>query len=160
MAATVENHEGCAFCRIVADVERAGTAGEEPVTVPDAHVVFSDAVSIAFLDRRPVFTGHALLVPRAHVASLADLPAELAGPLFLNARLLSLAMERALGAEGAFVALNNRVSQSVPHLHIHVVPRRRKDGLRGFFWPRTKYPDEAAAADVRDRLRAAVADLR
>ncbi len=160
MASTVENDTGCAFCRIVADVERAAAAGEEPVAVPDAHVVFADAVSVAFLDRRPVFPGHTLLVPRAHVASLADLPPDLAGPLFLNARLLSLAMERALGAEGAFVALNNRVSQSVPHLHIHVVPRQRKDGLRGFFWPRTKYPDEAAAADVRDRLRAAVADLR
>jgi histidine triad (HIT) family protein len=160
VAATVGNQQGCAFCRIVADVEGAATAGEEPVTVPDAHVVFGDAVSIAFLDRRPVFPGHTLLVPRAHVASLAYLPADLAGPLFLNARLLSLAMERALGAEGAFVALNNRVSQSVPHLHIHVVPRRRKDGLRGFFWPRTTYPDEATAADVRDRLRAAVADLR
>lgn len=156
----MENDPGCAFCRIVADLERAATAGEEPVAVPDAHVVFADAVSVAFLDRRPVFSGHTLIVPRVHVASLAELSADLAGPLFLNARLLALAVERALGAEGAFVALNNRVSQSVPHLHIHVVPRRRKDGLRGFFWPRTEYPDEVAVADVRDRLRAAIAELR
>lgn len=155
----MENDPGCAFCRIVADMERTATAGEEAVAVPDAHVVFADTVSVAFLDRRPVFPGHTLLVPRAHIASLADLPADLAAPLLLNARLLSLVMERALGAEGAFVAINNQVSQSVPHLHIHVVPRRRKDGLRGFFWPRTKYADEGAAAEVRDRLRAAVAEL-
>lgn len=132
---------GCVFCAIV--------AGEEP-----AHVVLDDEAAVAFLDRRPLFHGHTLLVPRAHFETLVDLPAELVAPLFSRAQLLAGAMETALGARGSFVALNNRVSQSVPHLHVHVVPRRPKDGLRGFFWPRTRYASDDEAAAVAARLRA------
>ena len=137
----------CAFCRIV--------RGE----VQD-HTVFEDQVSIAFLDHRPLFPGHCLLVPRDHIETLLDLPGALIGPLFANARLLARAMEEGLGAEGSFVAINNRVSQSVLHLHIHVVPRRKKDGLKGFFWPRQRYKDEAAILEVRAALRAAIARLQ
>jgi histidine triad (HIT) family protein len=107
-----------------------------------------------------VFPGHALLVPRQHVGTLGDLPDALLGPLFRSARLLALAVEQAMGAEGSFVALNNRVSQSVPHLHVHVVPRRRGDGLRGFFWPRQKYAGADAMREVQQRVRAAVDRLK
>jgi histidine triad (HIT) family protein len=136
----------CAFCKIV--------RGE----VEDTRV-FEDDVSLAFLDHRPLFPGHCLLVPKAHIETLADLPAALVGPLFANAQVLARAMEEALGAEGSFVAVNNRVSQSVPHLHVHVVPRRRKDGLRGFFWPRQKYADDAALRQVQTSLRDVLARL-
>lgn len=105
-----------------------------------AYLVFEDQVSIAFLDHRPLFLGHTLLIPRQHVETLADLPPALVGPLFANAQLLARAVEQAMEAEGSFVAINNRVSQSVPHLHVHIVPRRSKDGLRGFFWPRIAHP--------------------
>jgi len=125
-----------------------------------AHVVLEDERTLAFLDNRPLFPGHSLLVPRTHVETLPDLPDDLLDPLFSNARLLARAMVPAFGAEGSFVALNNVVSQSVPHLHVHVVPRRRKDGLRGFFWPRTKYTDEAHAVETRDALLGALAGLR
>jgi histidine triad (HIT) family protein len=121
--------------------------------------VLEDEHTMAFLDNRPLFPGHSLLVTRTHVETLPDLPDELLAPLFSNARLLARAMLPAFGAEGSFVALNNVVSQSVPHLHVHVVPRRRKDGLRGFFWPRTKYPDAAAEEQAGDALRKALADL-
>jgi histidine triad (HIT) family protein len=134
----------CAFCEIVS----GRTA---------AHVVLDDDVAVAFLDARPLFPGHTLLVPRKHVETLADLPVPLLGPLFERAQLLSRVMEDGLGATGSFVALNNRVSQSVPHLHVHVVPRNRKDGLRGFFWPRTRYADDAEAEAVANRLRSALA---
>ncbi|MCU1488141.1 MAG: histidine triad protein [Actinomycetia bacterium] len=134
----------CAFCQIV--------AGELP-----AHVVLDDDVCLAFLDVRPVFPGHVLLVPKAHHETLADLPPDLVEPLFSRAQRLSVAVPAAMGATGTFVALNNKVSQSVPHLHVHVVPRRPKDGLRGFFWPRTKYEggdDEmvAVAASIAGEL--------
>lgn len=122
--------------------------------------VFEDEISLAFLDHRPLFPGHMLLVPKAHYETLPDLPPELVGPLFQNAQLLARAVVEGLEAEGSFVAINNRVSQSVPHLHIHVVPRRPKDGLKGFFWPRGKYRDEAEMDAVRERLRAAVAAIR
>jgi histidine triad (HIT) family protein len=125
-----------------------------------SHVVFEDERSLAFLDNRPLFPGHSLLVPREHHETLLDLPDDLVTTLFTNARLLARAMETGLGAEGSFVALNNRVSQSVAHLHVHVVPRRRKDGLRGFFWPRQKYTDEAHAGDVARTLRETVESLR
>jgi len=138
----------CAFCRIV--------QGERK----DAIVVLDDERTLAFLDHRPLFPGHSLLIPRDHVETLPDLPDELLGELFSNARLLARAMEEGLGAEGSFVAINNRVSQSVPHLHVHVAPRRRKDGLRGFFWPRQKYESDAQAEEVADRLRRTVARLR
>ncbi len=135
---------GCVFCRIV--------AGEA-----DAHVVLDDDVALAFLDTRPLFAGHTLLLPRAHHETLADLPADLVQPLFTRAQRLARAMEEGFGAAGTFVAMNNRISQSVPHLHVHVVPRQPKDGLRGFFWPRTRYADDTEAAAVAARLRAALA---
>ena len=136
----------CPFCDIA-----AGRAS--------ANVVAEDEHSIAFLDRRPLFPGHCLLIPRTHFQILPDLPAGLLAPLFANAQRLARAMEIGLEAEGSFVAINNRVSQSVPHLHIHVVPRRRKDGLKGFFWPRNPYPDESQVTDVQRRLREALATL-
>jgi histidine triad (HIT) family protein len=138
----------CAFCRIV--------RGERE----DAIVVLDDDRTLAFLDHRPLFPGHSLLIPRDHVETLPDLPDELLGELFSNARLLASAMEEGLGAEGSFVAINNRVSQSVPHLHVHVAPRRRKDGLRGFFWPRQKYESDAQAEEVAGQIRESIARLR
>jgi histidine triad (HIT) family protein len=129
------------FCRIV--------AGDEPV-----HVVFSDDTVIAFLDVRPLFVGHSLVLPRDHHETLADLPLDAIDPLFRRVRRLSAVMETQLGAGGSFVAMNNRVSQSVPHLHVHVVPRTKGDGLRGFFWPRTRYDDEDHAAATAATLAA------
>jgi histidine triad (HIT) family protein len=136
----------CTFCEIVAGRHAA-------------HVVAADDVTLAFLDVRPLFPGHTLLIPREHHETLADLPADLVGPYFARAQRLSRAMEDGLGAAGSFVAINNRVSQSVPHLHTHVVPRNRKDGLRGFFWPRGRYADDAEAEAVADRLRHALSGL-
>ena len=133
----------CPFCAVV-----EGT--------PGAHVVLDDDVAVAFLDIRPVFKGHVLVVPRRHVVTLADLdPADIDG-LFRRVQLVSAALPEALGCDGTFVAINNVVSQSVAHLHVHVVPRRRKDGLRGFFWPRQKYEDDAAMHDTAARIRAAL----
>jgi histidine triad (HIT) family protein len=120
------------------------------------HVVFSDDTAVGFLDTRPVFKGHVLMVPRIHVETLIDLPVELVGPLFERVRTMAGAVERGLEAAGTFVAVNNRISQSVPHLHVHVVPRNRKDGLRGFFWPRTKYADEPEAESYATRIRNAL----
>jgi histidine triad (HIT) family protein len=139
--------EDCAFCSIV--------AGDEP-----GSVVLEDETSVAFLDNRPLFPGHTLLVPREHHETLWELPSELVEPLFANARLLSLAVREAMGAQGAFVAANNIVSQSVPHLHVHVVPRNRKDGLRGFFWPRRKYEDKEHLAETATIVREAVARVQ
>jgi histidine triad (HIT) family protein len=133
----------CVFCEIV--------AGSRP-----AHRVYEAETCIAFLDARPVFAGHVLLVPRAHHETLTDLPAPLLAPLFTCAQRLAGAVQSALAADGTFVAINNTVSQSVPHLHIHVVPRRKKDGLRGFFWPRQKYSSEEDAARVAALVRAAM----
>jgi histidine triad (HIT) family protein len=121
--------------------------------------VLEDERCLAFLDNRPLFPGHTLLVPRSHVETLPELPGDLLAPLFSNARLLARAMPAAFGAEGSFVALNNVVSQSVPHLHVHVVPRRRRDGLRGFFWPRTKYDGEQHLAETGATLRTSLAEL-
>jgi histidine triad (HIT) family protein len=123
-------------------------------------VVLDEDDVLAFLDIRPLFPGHTLLVPKAHYETLLDLPEELVGPLFSAARRLAGVMESELGAAGSFVAVNNRVSQSVPHLHVHVVPRNRKDGLRGFFWPRTKYGSAEEAAAMAARLRDAVSRVR
>ncbi|PYS22025.1 MAG: HIT family protein [Acidobacteria bacterium] len=122
-------------------------------------IVFEDDVSIAFLDHRPVFPGHCLLIPKKHFETLADLPADLIEPFFKNVQLLATAVEAGLLADGTFVAMNNKVSQSVPHLHVHVVPRRRKDGLRGFFWPRNKYETEAAADLAQSAIREAISAL-
>jgi histidine triad (HIT) family protein len=137
----------CLFCRIA--------TGETP-----AATVFEDQLSLAFLDHRPLFPGHCLLIPKAHYETLTELPVDLTGPLFVNTRLLADAVEEGMESDGSFVAVNNRVSQSVPHLHIHIVPRRNKDGLRGFFWPRGKYESAAHMEGVRDTLRAAIGRLR
>ncbi|MEW5899027.1 MAG: HIT family protein [Bacillota bacterium] len=137
----------CEFCRIV--------RGET-----ERYVVFEDEVSMAFLDLRPLFPGHLLLVPKQHYETLTVLPDELIASLFANTRLLARAVEEGLAAHGSFVAVNNRVSQSVPHLHIHVVPRRKKDGLRGFFWPRQRYSGREAILAVQETLQATVARLR
>ena len=145
-AAVVPVETRCRFCAIV--------TGEAP-----ACLVFEDDSVIAFLDRRPLFPGHILLVPREHFETLGDLPEPLIAPLFAGARLLARAVEEALEAEGSFVALNNRVSQSVPHLHVHIVPRRRHDGLKGFFWPRHNYEDESEMLRVGEVIRSAVARL-
>ena len=131
---------GCVFCRIV--------AGELP-----AHTVHEDERFVAFLDTRPLFAGHTLLVPRTHHETLLDLPADLHAPFLAATAALSRAVRDATGAAGFFNAMNNVVSQSVPHLHMHVVPRRPKDGLRGFFWPRTRLEDgEGVAAAIRAEL--------
>ena len=127
------------------------TAGTRP-----AHLVLDEPELLAFLDVRPVFAGHTLVIPRLHTAAVADLaPAQL-GPLLEAGRRVAAAQRAALGADGTFFAINDIVSQSVPHVHLHVIPRRRGDGLRGFFWPRTRYEDEAAAAAVAGRLRDAL----
>ncbi len=146
-ASSTRSDPGCAFCRVV--------RGEA-----QSHTVLEDEISLGFLDHRPLFRGHCLLVPREHVPTLADLPPGLVGPFFTNVQLLARAMETGLQAEGSFVAVNNRISQSVPHLHVHVVPRRRQDGLRGFFWPRQRYASDAEMARVQELLRDAIAALR
>ncbi len=137
-------NDGCAFCRIV--------AGET-----DAHRVVDEPHAVGFLDRRPLFHGHCLVVPRDHRETLLDLAEPELGPYFATVRRLAGAVVDAMDAEGSFVAMNNRVSQSVPHLHTHVVPRRPKDGLRGFFWPRTGYDDDEQMAAVAARVRDAYA---
>ena len=137
----------CVFCKIV--------SGEIP-----AHKVFEDDVLIVFLDNGPLFPGHCLISPKQHIETLADLPAALVQPVFATAQLIAKAVERGLNAEGSFVAVNNRISQSVPHLHVHVVPRRRKDGLKGFFWPRQPYRDEEEKTSVLLALRSAVKQLQ
>ena len=133
------------FCRIA--------AGQAP-----AALVLENEHAVAFLDHRPLFPGHCLLVPRIHCETLAGLPGSLVGPLFATAQTLARAVELGLGADGSFVAINNRVSQSVPHLHIHVVPRRKKDGLKGFFWPRQKYASEEAMRRTQQAIRDALGD--
>jgi histidine triad (HIT) family protein len=126
----------------------------------NAETVFQDTTTVALLDHRPVFPGHTLIIPREHYETLADLPDELIDPFFRNVRLLAQAVEQAMEAHGTFVAINNKVSQSVPHLHVHIVPRRMKDGLRGFFWPRQKYESEEQMRSVKDRIREAVKRLQ
>ena len=136
----------CVFCEI--------EGGEV-----DAEVVFEDGETIGFLDSRPLQHGHTLLVPRRHIETLDELPQDLVATLFSNAQLLARAVVPAMGAEGTFVAMNNRVSQSVPHLHVHIVPRRREDGLRGLFWPRHKYESNEHRRETGKAIRAAVAEL-
>ncbi|MEU7756116.1 HIT family protein [Micromonospora sp. NPDC049171] len=134
---------GCVFCGIV--------AGEVP-----AFRVADTPDGVAFLDTRPVFKGHVLVVPRVHLVTLAELPADLLPGYFALVRRLAVAVETGLGAGGTFVAMNNKVSQSVPHLHTHLVPRTKGDGLRGFFWPRTRYADDTEAQAYADRIAAAL----
>jgi histidine triad (HIT) family protein len=133
----------CLFCQIARNQASA------------ARVLETETV-IAFLDHRPLFPGHCLVIPREHVDTLGDLPRPLTGPLFEAAAAVARALEAGLGADGSFVAVNNRVSQSVPHLHVHVVPRHRGDGLRGFFWPRGRYESPAAMEETRARIAAAL----
>jgi histidine triad (HIT) family protein len=133
----------CLFCAIA--------AREIP-----AAIVLEDAAAFAFLDSRPVFKGHVLVAPRTHVPTLTDLPPDALGPFFAAVTRVARAVEAGLAADGTFVAINNKVSQSVPHLHVHVVPRRKKDGLRGFFWPRLRYDSDAERDDHASRIRAAL----
>jgi histidine triad (HIT) family protein len=134
-----EGVRACVFCRIVA-------------REANARIVFEDHLSIAILDIRPLFPGHCLLLPKEHYETFTDLPDSLVGPLFSNARRLTKNVQRVMKADGTFVAINNTVSQSVPHFHIHIVPRRRGDGLRGFFWPRRPYESEAECVAVQEAL--------
>ena len=133
----------CIFCKIL--------RGELP-----AHVVLDDDVCLAFLDRTPLFHGHVLVVPRTHVVTLPDLTPDAVGPLFARVQVIAAALPVALGAQGTFVAMNNVVSQSVPHLHVHVVPRTKGDGLKGFFWPRKKYAGDEEMAGVASQIREAL----
>ncbi len=137
----------CAFCRVV--------RGEEKTPI-----VFEDEISLAFLDHRPLFPGHCLIIPKEHYATLLELPHFLLAPFFANVQLLVRAVELGMKAEGSFVATNNRISQSVPHLHFHIVPRRTKDGLRGFFWPRQKYKDAEALAAAQAAVRSAISNIK
>jgi histidine triad (HIT) family protein len=136
--------DDCLFCAIV--------AGTKP-----GHVVLDEPDVVAFLDVRPVFKGHTLVVPRAHVVTLPDMTTEQITDVFVAVQRCAAAMVDALGADGSWVAQNNVVSQAVPHVHVHVVPRRRGDGLRGFFWPRHRYESDAEAARYADLLRSALA---
>ena len=133
----------CLFCDIV--------AGKIP-----AEIVWRDESAVAFLDHRPLFPGHVLLVPATHIETLADVPPAQVGPLFQAVQKLESAVEHALEAEGTFIAINNRVSQSVPHLHIHIVPRRKGDGLKGFFWPRRKYDSDEHLRETANKIRQAI----
>jgi histidine triad (HIT) family protein len=135
--------DSCGFCDITGELS-------------SAHIVLSDEIAVAFLDIRPVFKGHVLVAPRVHAETLADLPAGDVGPFFLRVQRISAQMPAALGSQGSFVAVNNKVSQSVPHLHVHVIPRTKGDGLRGFFWPRLKYDSDAEAAEYAGRLAEAL----
>lgn len=137
----------CVFCRIA--------AGAVP-----AYLVLDEPDVLAFLDARPVFKGHTLVVPRTHADTLLDLPNDALPTLFGAVQRVAAAVELGLGAGGSWVSINNTVSQSVPHLHVHVVPRTKGDGLKGFFWPRTKYADDAEAAGFAERIRGAVARAR
>jgi histidine triad (HIT) family protein len=141
MAKSVGPGACCRFCEIAA---HAG------------YVVYEDELSLAFLDYRPLFVGHTLLIPKKHYETLADVPVELIGPFFSTVQVLARAVEQAMEAEGTFVAINNRVSQSVPHLHVHIVPRRKKDGLKGFFWPRLVHPDEQQMVQAQAAIRSAI----
>ena len=142
MAAVEATSGSCPFCAIVAGLAPAA-------------VVHADDVAVAFLDRTPLFPGHVLVVPRDHVVTLVDLPTEKVGPYFEQVRAAARAVTDGTGAAGTFVAMNNVVSQSVPHLHTHVVPRNRRDGLKGFFWPRTRYRDRDHVDEVAERIRSA-----
>lgn len=134
----------CEFCAVIANEV-------------DNCAVFRDDISLAFLDKRPLFPGHCLLIPLQHFETFTDLPSALVGPLFINAQLIARSVVCALNADGSFIAMNNRVSQSVPHLHVHIVPRRKKDGLKGFFWPRQRYESLEAMKRMQNTLKEAIA---
>ena len=137
---------GCKFCMIARHQE-------------GSNMVFEDDISVAFLDKRPVFPGHTLVIPIKHYETLKDLPVGIIGRFFTNVQLISVAVESGMKADGTFVAMNNRVSQSVPHLHVHVVPRRAQDGLKGLFWPRRRYSGPEEELRVRDAIKKEI-DLR
>ena len=142
----MDSESACKFCQIARHAL-------------SSYSVFEDSISLAFLDNRPLFAGHVLLIPKQHFGTLADVPAELSGEFFRNVQLLAQAVEQGMQAEGTFVAINNRVSQSVPHLHVHIVPRRKKDGLRGFFWPRNPYKDDEQMKAAQTAIRNAIQPL-
>lgn len=137
----------CDFCDIASDKTMA-------------YIVFEDDLSLAFLDARPLFPGHCLLIPKKHIPTLAELDSSLIEPIFTNVKMLARAVEEAMEAEGTFVAMNNKVSQSVPHLHVHIVPRRKKDGLKGFFWPRNPYKDDKEMEEVQSKIKKALSNTR
>jgi histidine triad (HIT) family protein len=137
------SRDECRFCTIIEGVIAS-------------HIVFENQVSLVFLDHRPLFHGHSLVVPKQHYPTLLDLPPPLLSPLFHTVQLVARALEQGLQAEGTFISINNRISQSVSHLHIHVVPRRRGDGLHGFFWPRHPYPDAATIRQIQTVLAATI----
>jgi histidine triad (HIT) family protein len=138
-------NDNCVFCKII----RGEIAAE---------TVYEDESCVVFLDSGPLFAGHCLVCPRQHIETLMDVPPAMLQPLFTNAQLIARAVETGLGAEGSFVAINNKVSQSVPHLHVHVIPRRRKDGMKGFFWPRRPYRDQAEMRETAEALRRAISE--
>jgi histidine triad (HIT) family protein len=147
MQQSVKLKDDCAFCRIL-----QGSA--------KSFNVLQDRWTLTFLDDRPLFPGHCLLIPKRHIETLADLPDLLIKPIFANVRLLAKAVQEAMEAEGSLVVINNRVSQSVPHLHVHIVPRRKGDGLRGFLWPRRLYADQEEIDQVLQKLHSAIARLQ
>lgn len=151
IAGSARHNEGmrdsCIFCKII--------AGEV-----HAYHIHEDELTVTFLDASPIFAGHCLVCPREHVDTLLDLPSRLMQPLLQSTQLVAKAVEKGLGAEGSFVAVNNKVSQSVPHLHVHVIPRRRKDGMKGFFWPRRPYRDEQEILEIQRALKNAIESLR
>jgi len=133
----------CIFCKII--------AGEL-----QAHTVYEDERVVAFLDATPLFPGHTLICPKQHYGTLMDVPPKLLEPLFSVAQQVCRAVEKGLDAHGSFVAVNNKISQSVPHLHVHVIPRRPKDGMKGFFWPRRPYKDQDEMAAAAEAIRRAL----
>jgi histidine triad (HIT) family protein len=137
----------CIFCSIACGIT-------------PSHSIFSDSTSFAFLDKRPLFEGHSLLIPTSHVETLTDLPSHLIEPLFANAKLIAAAVQAATNADGTFLAINNKISQSVSHLHIHIVPRRQGDGLRGFFWPRRSYASEQDAIATSEEIKSAISKIK
>lgn len=137
----------CTFC----DIVNGNT---------DAYIVFEDDYTITFLDRRPLFPGHCLLIPKVHYETISELPTELIQPVFENVRFLSDIIKLTFASEGTFIAVNNKVSQSVPHMHVHIVPRNRKDGLKGFFWPRNPYKDPQHMLDTANKIREIIQSSR
>ena len=147
MMDNVAQDSSCLFCRMI--------AGTFPTPV-----VYRSEVALAFLDHRPIFLGHCLVVPIEHVHTLPDLPSRLVGPYFSEVQLITRAVQEAMSSQGTLVAMNNNVSQSVPHLHAHLFPRNRKDGFWGFFWPRSQYEDEDEMEQVRARIERVVEAIR
>lgn len=130
----------CPFCRIIAGTEKS-------------YIIFENDKFISFLDKKPLFLGHSLLLPKAHVQTLYDLPERLIKPFFLYLQRIGSAIEHAMDADGSFVAINNIISQSVPHLHTHIVPRHKNDGLKGFFWPRQHYVNEQQMTEIQEKIK-------